>query len=107
MSMDSDKMKRMLVDVWNKHLPETEERLSVLEHAAQSLRVEELKETDRQAAANAAHKLAGSLGTFGKHEGTEAARAIEQQLVGEEPLQPQFSEFLRYLEILKSVIRPG
>ena len=107
MNMDSDKMQRMLVDVWKKHLPETEERLSVLEHAAQSLFTQELPKGDREAALNAAHKLAGSLGTFGKQEGTEAARALEHKLGGDEPLRPHLAEILRYLEILKTVIRPS
>lgn len=105
--MDSDKMQRLLADVWKKHLPETEERLGVLEHAAQLLSAEELPRGEREAALNAAHKLAGSLGTFGKQEGTEAARVIEHQLIGDEPLRPHLAEILRQLEILKSVIRPA
>lgn len=68
--------------LWTKFLPEIERRVASLEAAAQALREGRLT-VDEQATAHAdAHKLAGSLGTFGLHKGTEMARNAELMLAG-------------------------
>jgi HPt (histidine-containing phosphotransfer) domain-containing protein len=66
--------------LWAKFLPEIEQRIAVLESAAEALTAGLLTETEREAAHAAAHKLAGSLGTFGMQRGTELARAAEDML---------------------------
>jgi HPt (histidine-containing phosphotransfer) domain-containing protein len=63
--------------LWTKFLPEIENRLTVLESASRSLESESLSGGERKAAHQAAHKLAGVLGTFGLHRGTELARQAE------------------------------
>ena len=66
--------------LWAKFLPEIEQRIAVLESAAEALTAGLLTETEREAAHAAAHKLAGSLGTFGMQRGTELARLAEDLL---------------------------
>ena len=70
----SDAMNRL----WQKFLPQMEERLAVLQNAAARLTGGvQLNEEERATAAGEAHKLAGVLGTFGLKEGTELAREAE------------------------------
>src|SRR5271170_2191264 len=76
-------MAEALARLWTKFLPEIEQRLAVLEAAAQTLATGSLTQQQREAAHAAAHKLAGSLGTFGLHRGTEIARQTEHLLADE------------------------
>lgn len=53
------------------------ERLQVVEAAVDAVRSGTLSEEQRGEAQREAHRLAGSLGTFGMEQGTEPARALE------------------------------
>jgi HPt (histidine-containing phosphotransfer) domain-containing protein len=66
--------------LWVRFLPEISERVSVIESAVRMLDVAPLTDEQKQAAGSAAHKLAGVLGTFGLHRGTELARELELAL---------------------------
>ncbi|MBW4468092.1 MAG: response regulator [Pegethrix bostrychoides GSE-TBD4-15B] len=57
-----------------------EQRIAQLESAVQSLQAGELSAQQGEAARTEAHKLAGSLGTFGYLQASKAAQAIEQLL---------------------------
>jgi HPt (histidine-containing phosphotransfer) domain-containing protein len=63
--------------LWTKFLPEIENRMAILESAVHGLESGSLSADKREAAHQAAHKLAGVLGTFGLHRGTELARQSE------------------------------
>jgi HPt (histidine-containing phosphotransfer) domain-containing protein len=63
--------------MWVKFVPDLLDRVGVLEAAARVLATGELTDELRQQAQAAAHKLAGSLGTFGLGRGTELARMLE------------------------------
>ena len=67
--------------LWIKFLPEIELRMALLEAAAVALSADTLAPQGRDEAHAAAHKLAGILGTFGLHRGTELARQAELLLV--------------------------
>ena len=71
--------------LWTKFLPEIENRMAILESAARSLESGSLSADEREAAHQAAHKLAGVLGTFGLHHGTELARQAEIGFSDETP----------------------
>lgn len=63
--------------LWAKFLPEIETRVAIMEAAAAALARGSLTSDLRNQAAAAAHKLAGTLGTFGLEEGTKLAREAE------------------------------
>jgi HPt (histidine-containing phosphotransfer) domain-containing protein len=69
--------RKILADLWSRNLPQVLARLDLLEAAAS---VMPLPPDQRAEAAATAHKLAGSLGMYGFPAGTEAARALEQEL---------------------------
>jgi HPt (histidine-containing phosphotransfer) domain-containing protein len=58
--------------MWEEARPRLATRLQTLEDA--------LRRGDREAAAAEAHTLTGTLGTFGEHEGSDAARELETAL---------------------------
>lgn len=63
--------------LWARFLPQIEARVSALEAAAAALTGGTLIPAHREQAGAEAHKLAGVLGTFGLHEGTNLAREAE------------------------------
>ena len=63
--------------LWAKFLPEIEQRVSLLQAAAVVLGAGKLTPEQQEEAHAAAHKLAGTLGTFGLSRGTELARELE------------------------------
>lgn len=88
--------------IWNRHLPSTRDRVAQLERAASLADSGLLTVPLRTEAAMTAHKLAGSLGTFGFHDGTRIARAIEQLLDAPEP--PHAPNLLRLTRELRAVL---
>lgn len=63
--------------MWVEFLPQMHERVAILETAANDFAAGPLSIERQQAAGAAAHKLAGSLGTFGLTRGTVLARELE------------------------------
>jgi HPt (histidine-containing phosphotransfer) domain-containing protein len=76
-----------LARLWTKFLPEIEQRLVVLEGSARAFAAGSLSDEQREEAHAAAHKLAGSLGTFGLQRGTELARQVELAFSGDAKLE--------------------
>jgi diguanylate cyclase (GGDEF)-like protein len=72
--------------IWNQHRPVVLERLQVLEHAVAELETDDLGEDARREAEREAHKLAGSVGTFGFARASERAREMELILGAHEAL---------------------
>jgi HPt (histidine-containing phosphotransfer) domain-containing protein len=70
-------LSQALDQLWARFLPQIEERVSLLESAATDISANQLSTEQREAAAAAAHKLAGVLGTFGLTKGTDLARELE------------------------------
>jgi HPt (histidine-containing phosphotransfer) domain-containing protein len=68
--------------LWTRFLPEIRERAAVLDAAIQAAAAGSLGVEQKEAAASAAHKLAGVLGTFNLQRGTELARQLELQFNG-------------------------
>jgi HPt (histidine-containing phosphotransfer) domain-containing protein len=88
-------MSAALDQLWKQYLPTMEERVAVLEEAARILEGRELTENERVRANNAAHKLAGVLGTFGLTKGTVLAREAEILYSGDPGTDPDDVEQLR------------
>jgi HPt (histidine-containing phosphotransfer) domain-containing protein len=78
MEPDKEASLKAAVDaLWRRFQPEMGERVTVLEAAAQALAADALSPAQREQAHAAAHKLAGSLGSFGLTRGTVLARELE------------------------------
>ncbi len=73
-----------LNQLWARFLPEIHQRVAILESAAQACAAGEISTEHREFAHAAAHKLAGTLGTFGLARGSEFAREFEQLCSSEE-----------------------
>ena len=65
-------------------LPEIRERVAILEATAQVRVAGDIAKEQREAAHAAAHKLAGTLGTFNLARGTELAREFENACATDE-----------------------
>jgi chemotaxis protein histidine kinase CheA len=74
--------------LWMRFLPEIRERVAILESAAAACAANQLTSEQRDAANSAAHKLAGSLGTFSLARGTDLAREFELLSSSETPPDP-------------------
>lgn len=71
-----------LATLWQQHHSAMIERLSCLKRAKSAVEKGQLNDKLCQSASQAAHKLAGVLGMFGRDDGTETARSLEA-LLGE------------------------
>ena len=63
--------------MWATYLPQMHERVDTLAAAAQAFAAGSLSPAQQEEAQSAAHKLSGTLGTFGLGHGTELARELE------------------------------
>jgi HPt (histidine-containing phosphotransfer) domain-containing protein len=95
-------MSEALGRLWAKFLPEIEKRTAILEAAVTAIKSASLSEEEREAAHQAAHKLAGVLGTFGLQRGTELARQAELAFAEEQPAHA--SELSAWVGELRSLI---
>lgn len=68
--------------IWDRRAEEVEERVRILEEVALALMQEALSESLHERGIQAAHKLAGTLGTFGMSRGSVLAEEAEQLLGG-------------------------
>jgi len=93
-----------LARLWGRFLPEIERRVGVLETAAEALTNGCLTQEQREAAHEAAHKLSGTLGTFGLPRGTELARRVEVYFDGDamSSLAEDVAEWVQQLRTIVS-----
>jgi HPt (histidine-containing phosphotransfer) domain-containing protein len=80
--------------LWARFLPEIRERVNVLAEAASAASTNTLSGQQCKAAHEAAHKLAGVLGTFGLSHGTELARTLEMHFSREDGPDPELGKRL-------------
>ena len=76
---------KLIASLWHRNQPQVLERLALLDRAAAEAATSALSPGLGQEAACIAHKLAGSLGMFGFHEGTRLARELELHLESPAP----------------------
>ncbi len=95
-----------LDQLWVRFLPEIRGRVSLLEAAATACCAgKQLSTAQREGAHAAAHKLAGTLGTFNLARGTVLARECELLFFGEEALDSTIGEQLASMAVeLRAVI---
>lgn len=88
----------LLRDLWRRKQPMVREHVRLLQRTLEILTTATLTAPLRSDAAIAAHKLAGSLGMFGFHDGTRYARELEQLLDSPGlPPPPTFASILGQL----------
>ena len=81
-----EEARQAVAELWPRFRPTIMARLGVLAQAMAALAEQRLSPALRLKAEQEAHKLAGSLGTFGFAEGTALARAIEMHFRTDAPL---------------------
>jgi HPt (histidine-containing phosphotransfer) domain-containing protein len=91
--------------MWDKFHPEMMARVEVLESADAALASGSLTMAQRHEANAAAHKLAGSLGTFGLTKGTILAREAEMLYSNEPETDPTAAARLAQISaLLRSIV---
>jgi HPt (histidine-containing phosphotransfer) domain-containing protein len=99
------KLHDLLATLWSRSQQNISDRLDVLRTAHRALRTDPADKNARRAGGDAAHKLAGILGTFGLPEGTNLARRIEVLLESGAPIRSFDLEGLqRTLDQLQQMI---
>lgn len=98
-----------LARAWEKFKPKHLSRWQSLQDAVQQAQAGELSAETRQVAQQQAHRLAGSLGTYGRMAASETARQIEHLLQDQDPLgEDEIGRFADQVTILKQMIEaPG
>jgi HPt (histidine-containing phosphotransfer) domain-containing protein len=86
--MPEAEIAELLRTLWKQSLPTIRERLASLDDVVTEAEAGRLSAAQQAEGASVAHKLAGSLGMFGYHQGTEHARELELLLEREEHPSP-------------------
>ncbi len=84
--MANDDTQAAVAALWSQYRPIIAGRVTVLEQATRAALDDALSDELRQKAYGEAHKLAGSMGTFGFADASEMAREAEMMLDREAPL---------------------
>jgi HPt (histidine-containing phosphotransfer) domain-containing protein len=87
----AEKIESLLSALWLRNRPIVEERLASIDQAIAAAANGTLTTEVREAAADDAHKLAGSLGMYGYNRGTHIAREIELLLDYRTPDHPRLA----------------
>lgn len=104
----TDKTRAAVAALWEKFSEKFFERVSLLDGACAALEKGRLSEEVRQEARMAAHKLAGSLGTFGIAEGSKLAAEMESILeAGGSPDQAQIHRLFELAANLRKELEQG
>jgi HPt (histidine-containing phosphotransfer) domain-containing protein len=102
-SQKQDQINAAVARIWQQKKSLTLVSIAAVERAAAALLDGSFTPELRAHAAIEAHKLAGSLGTFGFTQGSRLSRSMEEILTRASDLQPQdgqeLSELLRQLHI--------
>lgn len=96
-SAAAEATRQRIAALWQRNVPQTMERLNLLDRAASAAAGDTLSASLSEEAAATAHKLAGSLGMFGLDEGTRLAREMEQHLESATPDAGKLTSLARQL----------
>ena len=96
-----------LVQIWEKRRPLIDRRLAAIEQTAQALRSGQQDADTQELAAMEAHNLAGSLGAFGLHKASAAAREAETILRNPSLAASDADHLLHLTSTLRQLIDQG
>jgi HPt (histidine-containing phosphotransfer) domain-containing protein len=100
------KIQSMLAAIWERSKTTLVQRVETLREARTAVGKGRLDEPVRLRAVDAAHKLAGVLGTFGLPRGTELAREAEETFGKSKALSPgEFERLGSLLDELEYLVR--
>jgi CheY-like chemotaxis protein/HPt (histidine-containing phosphotransfer) domain-containing protein len=102
---DDSEFRAELTRVWDESSAAMRQRLEAIDTAGVALLAGSLDEGRRAAALAAAHKLAGSLGTFGLPRGSELASELEALLRA--PGVPPAMRLSELAELLRAIVDQG
>jgi HPt (histidine-containing phosphotransfer) domain-containing protein len=80
MSKQQERLRAGLAAIWLKGLPHVRSQLDTLERLSEAVVAGRLEQDMRAAGEREAHRLAGSVGSFGFHEASSKARELELML---------------------------
>ena len=97
-------LKQQVEELWQKHLPLMLSRLDVLARAIDGLSRGVIHGDLKMQAAAEAHKLAGSLGTFGLEAASDSALCIERLLATHSTPTNEAAGLAEHLRIVRESI---
>ncbi len=93
-----------LMEIWHQFKPRVVEQIIIIENAVQALLNKSITPELKQAAEQESHTLAGALGTFGFHAGSQFSRSLEK-LFQQSKLKPNdLKKLTELVEELKKEI---
>ena len=95
--LPQEKIAAMLAKLWQRNQPQILDRLALLDQVALAAASNTLVPEQKAEAMSVAHKLAGTLGTFGFPQATDLARALEQHLEQPHPGAPALIDLMTQL----------
>jgi HPt (histidine-containing phosphotransfer) domain-containing protein len=104
MTDPDEKTASLLAAVWLRNRPLVEERLALLDRAAEAAAAGALTDELRKEACGTAHKLAGSLGMYDYDEGSRIAHEMEVLLGDSSPDAARLSILVAEL---RTAVFPG
>jgi hypothetical protein len=91
-----------LAAIWQRAQPRLVARLDLIDTAVAALHRGDLDPDLAESARSEAHKIAGLIGTFGLHDGTDLARVLEHGL--EPGASPDLAEMTRSAGELRALL---
>ncbi len=101
-------LKLSMMTIWQRTKSLHLERVTLLEQAIELLKTAKLTPALRQTAVQTAHKLVGSLGTFGFESGSKTAQQLEiafQQQAIDSAIQPNIVQLNQWVQSLRQLLQ--
>jgi len=97
----SEDVTRKLEELWQRYLPTMQLRLASIQAGIESLEAGHLDSEAKRRASEDAHKLAGSLGTFGLAPSSAMAREIEHLFSESDSTESMARELRKLFDSIK------
>jgi HPt (histidine-containing phosphotransfer) domain-containing protein len=85
MSGRESELRARMAELWQVSLPHVRKQVAVIQRVAESVSAGSITAEERREAEREAHRLTGSTGSFGFHEASTHARALERLFAQDQP----------------------